>query len=145
MNVLFVSIRPRERRRDGYQNYRAKKTVNVLIPCTLIERLLTQRANLQITIGAVPDPSLSRSSSRPVSRSRPDSRPASSWSTIEEVQSGPPSYQDVLAGRSGAFPLDYPVEEEEEKIDNPTYKPPEPICTPESRPELKESRPEARE
>ena len=50
-----------------------------------------------------------------------------------EVQSSPPSYQNVLAGRFGAFPVDSPVKEEE--IDDTTYEPAEPIYAPESRPE----------
>ena len=120
MNILIVSSRPRERGREGYQIYRTKETVNVLIPCSLIKRFPTQRANLQITIGAVPDPSLASCfrpafSSRPDLRSRPDSRPDSSWSTIEEIQSSPPSYQDVLAGRFDS-PVDQVEEEEIEEI-----------------------------
>ena len=119
--------------RESYQIYRTKETVNVLIPSTLIERHLTQRSNLQITIGAVPDPSL-LPSSWPVSRSKPDSRPGSSWPTIEDVQSSLPSYQDVLAGRFGAIPVDSPVEEEVDDPD-PTYEHPEPIFALESRTE----------
>ena len=124
---LFVSFGPREGGRpisESYQIFRTKETVNVLIPCTLI----IQRANLQINIGAVPVPTLSP-------RSRPVSRPASSWSTIEEVESSPPSYQVVLARRFGARPVDYPVEKEE--VDDPTYEHPEPIYAPESRQELR--------
>ena len=62
------------------------------------------------------------------------SRPVHSWSTVEEVQSSPPSYQDVLAGRFDARPVDSPLEEE---VADPTYEPPEPIYEPESRPECK--------
>ena len=94
MNVLFVSYRPRvggRPIRESYQIYRTKETLNVLITCTLIERLLTQKANLQIIIGAVPDPSL-------LPGCRPVCRPANSWSTIEEAQSGPLSYQMFWLG-----------------------------------------------
>ena len=91
MNVIFVSSRPRgiQQRKQGYQIYRTKETVNILIPCDLIERLLTQRAKLQIQIGAVPDPSLPlpRSSLRPDS-ARLISR-HSNWSSIEEIPTCP--------------------------------------------------------
>ena len=80
------------------------------------------KANLQITIGAVPEPSL-------IPRFRPVSRPANSWSTAEEVEPSPPSYQDVSAGRFEARPVNSPLEEEV----TPTYEPPEPIYAPESR------------
>ena len=82
--------------REEYQIYRTKETVNVLIPCTLIEKLLTVGVNLDINIRAVPEPSLSP---------RPVSRPSSTWSTVEEVDS-PPSYQDVLVGKFESRPVD---------------------------------------
>ena len=74
---------------EGYKIYRTKETVNVLIPCTLIDRLLNQGGNFSIIIVAVSDPLL-------LPRPRPVSRPASSRSTVEEVNSSP-FYQDVLA------------------------------------------------
>ena len=74
MNVVFVSFRPtetgRQKRQQNYQINKTKETVNALIPCNLIERLLTKRVNLQIQIGAVHDPSWPSSSSRPASASR---------------------------------------------------------------------------
>ena len=82
--------------REGYQIYRTKETVNVLIPCTLIERLLSVGANLNITTGADPEPSLS---------SRPVSRPSSTWSSVEGVDHAC-SYQDALAGRFDSRPVD---------------------------------------
>ena len=124
MHVLFVSSRPRERRtmREGYQIYRTKETVNVLIPCTLIKRILSVGANVTITIWAVPEPS---PSPKPVSRS------SSTWSTVEEKDS-PPSYQDVLAWRFDSIPVDQDMPPLETDID-PSYEPPEPLYEPEPR------------
>ena len=107
--------------REGYQIYRTKE--NVLISCTLIKGHLTQGTNLNITIEAVPEPTL-------LLRLRPVSRPASYWSIVEEVDS-PPSYQDVLTGRFESRPVYSPLEEELV----PSYESPEPLCEPESRPE----------
>ena len=124
MYVLFVSSRPREGKtmREGYQIYRTKETVNVLIPCTLIERLLTVAASLNIITGVVPELSVSL---------RLVSRPSGTWSTVEKVGS-PPSYQDVLAGRFESRPVDHNMPPMETNID-PSYEPPEPLYEPEPR------------
>ena len=130
MNVLFVSSRPREggtTMREGYQVYWTKETANVLIPCTLIVGLLMQGTNVNITIRAVPEPSLL---SRRVSRS------AISWCMVEEVDS-PSCYQDMLAGRFESRPVGFPLEEE---LD-PSYGPPEPLYKPESKPEPRGTNP----
>ena len=125
--VLFVSSRPREGRtmREGYQIYRTKDPVNVLIPCSLIERLLSGGVNLNITTGAFLEPSLSP---------RPVSRPSSVWSTVEEVDS-PTFYQVVLVGRFESRLVDQDMPPLKTDLD-PLYDLSEPQYEPEQEEEI---------
>ena len=90
----------------------------------MIKRFLTQVTNLNITIEAVPDPSV---------LPRPESSPSSTWSTVEEVDS-PSSYQDVLAGRLESRQVDQGMPPLEEEVD-PSYEHQEHLYEPEPRPE----------
>ena len=104
--------------------------MNVLIPHNLNERVITKRAYLQIQIGAVHDPSLPSSSSRPASaRCRPISRQFSNLSSIEKIPTIPPSNQE------GAGRFDSPEEEKVIEIVDDDYEPPEPIYQPEPKEE----------
>ena len=124
MYYLYPLQRVGRTMREGYQIYRTKETINVLIPCHLIKRFLSVGTNLTITIRAVPEPSPSP---------RPVSRPLSTWSTVEEENS-PPSYQDVLVGRFESRPLDQDMPPLKTVSDmDPSYEPAEPQYGPEPR------------
>ena len=85
-----------------YRVHRSPETVTVSIPCNVMERLFAERSSLIINLQAVPD-------SLPVHLPRLVSRFSSSWSTVEPVEEGPPSYQDVVEGRVDSWQVDQEI------------------------------------